>query len=277
MTTLVWFRNDLRVADNPALAQACSSGRVVACFVVSDLQWQEHDVGERRLAFLGRAVNALAQELAELGIQFNLINAPRFADVPNALLELIRRIGASKIVFNAEYPGNERLRDDAVTAAMQKEGVEVSCFHGGVTMPPGSVMTRQEMPFSVYTPFRRRWLERVQPDQIRPLQIPAPQGSAIPMVPLKSLARVSLKLGSESWPAGEREARQQLVKFIEDRIDQYANDRNSPGLRGTSNLSAHLSVGSLSSNQCLNAVALLNNGRLQGSVTDAWMNQAETD
>jgi hypothetical protein len=68
VTSLVWFRNDLRVADNPALTEACACGPVVACFVVSTNQWRVHDVGDRRLAFLGRSLNALARELAILGI-----------------------------------------------------------------------------------------------------------------------------------------------------------------------------------------------------------------
>ena len=77
----MWFRNDLRVADNPALSNACERGRVVACFVVSSAQWREHDAGEQRLAFLGRSLNALSSELAQLGIALKLIEAPRIEDV----------------------------------------------------------------------------------------------------------------------------------------------------------------------------------------------------
>ena len=107
MTTLVWFRNDLRVADNPALSEACEHDRVVACFVVSSVQWRDHDVGERRLAFLGRSLNALSVELAKLSIPIELIEAPSFGDVPGALLALAERTGALRLVFNAEYPGDK--------------------------------------------------------------------------------------------------------------------------------------------------------------------------
>lgn len=273
MTTLVWFRHDLRVADNPALAEACEGGQVVACFVVSGDQWRDHDVGVRRLAFLGRTLNVLINNLAKLGIAFELLDAPRFVDVPSALLSLAKRIGASKVVFNAEYPSNERQRDEAVTTEMQANGIEVICTHGGVTMPPGSVLTKKETPFTVYTPFKRRWLERIQPDQYRPLPSPPAQGAAIPAAPLDSLASIPLEFGSESWPAGEQVARSQLDEFINYRVDRYASDRNTPRLDGTSKLSAHLAVGAVSSNHCLYAAAQLHDGQLHGSATDAWINQ----
>jgi deoxyribodipyrimidine photo-lyase len=273
LTTLVWFRNDLRVADNPALSEACERGRVIACFVVSGAQWQDHDVGERRLAFLGRSLNALTIELAELGIALTLIEAPRFVDVPRALLALANQSGAVRLAFNAEYPSNEHRRDEAVAAAMRANGIEVVRTHGGVTLPPGMIMTKKETPFSVYTPFKRRWLERLQRDQIRPLPAPPPQGKAVPAIHLDSLAGVSLELGSESWQAGEQVARNRLDEFVNDRIDQYDSERNFPGLDGTSSLSAHLSVGSISSNQCLHAASRLNCGRLRGRATDAWVDQ----
>ena len=69
MTQLVWFRNDLRLADNPALTAACQSGEPVrACFVVTPQQWQEHDWSAARVRFVLEHANALARELAELGV-----------------------------------------------------------------------------------------------------------------------------------------------------------------------------------------------------------------
>ncbi|MEJ2133104.1 MAG: deoxyribodipyrimidine photo-lyase [Gammaproteobacteria bacterium] len=65
MTTLVWFRNDLRVADNPALMHARERGRVVACFAICSAQWREHDVGDMRLAFLARSRGERLGNVAE--------------------------------------------------------------------------------------------------------------------------------------------------------------------------------------------------------------------
>ncbi len=269
----MWFRNDLRIADNPALVAACESGPVVACFVVSSAQWRDHAVGERRLAFLGRSLNAVAVALAKLGIPLKLIEAPHFDDVPGALLALAEQTGVRQLMFNAEYPGNEQKRDDAVVTVMQANGIAVMRTHGGVSMPPGTIMTQKDTPFSVYTPFKRRWLERLQPDQFRPVAAPSPQGEKVPAMHLDSLAGVPLALGSESWPAGEQVAQNHLKEFLNKHVVQYESQRNFPGLHGTSNISAYLSVGSLSSNQCLYAASEMNRGRLRGPATDSWVDQ----
>ena len=88
MTQLVWFRNDLRLADNPALTAACQSREPVrACFVVTPQQWQEHDWSAARVRFVLEHANALARELAELGVPLTFLNAERFSDGSDALLQ----------------------------------------------------------------------------------------------------------------------------------------------------------------------------------------------
>jgi len=273
LATLVWFRNDLRIADNPALLNACDDDEVIACFVLSAAQWREHDVGERRLAFLGRSVNALSTVLAHIGITLEILEAPRFADVPGALLGLAHRVGAQRLVFNAEYPSNEQQRDDAVTASMRAHGIEVNRMHGSVTLPPGSVITKKETPYSVYTPFKRRWLELVHADQIRPLPPPSPQGQQVSPQHIESLAGISIDLDRECAPGGEHRAHEQLAKFADNQLNRYAAARDVPCLAATSHLSAYLSVGTLSSNQCLHTAAQLNGDRLRGGVADAWIEQ----
>jgi len=186
---------------------------------------------------------------------------------------LAKQTDAKRLAFNAEYPGNEQRRDKAVSTVMQTNGIEVIRTHGGVTMPPGTIMTRKGTPFSVYTPFKRRWLEQLHSDQVRPLPVPPAQGDAIPAGHLNYLAGVPLELGSARWPAGEQVAQNRLGQFLNDHISHYGADRNFPGLDGTSNLSAYLSVGSVSSNQCLHSASRMNDGRLRGPAIDTWVNQ----
>ncbi len=273
MTTLVWFRNDLRVADNPALIAASERGSVVGCFVVSEAQWREHDVGDRRIAFLGRSVNALSRELAQLGIPLEIVNAPRFSDVPDQLLKVAKRFEARRLVMNAEYPLNEMRRDEQVRQTMSAEGVELICTHGGVTMPPGAVRTKQGTPYSVFGAFKRRWLESVQPGQFHPLDRPRAQAKPIAPRQIVELGGVPLKSGVDEWPAGERVARGLLDDFVDGYVGRYAENRDFPSLRGTSSLSPHLSVGAISSNHCLHAAAQLNEGRLRGGPADVWIDE----
>jgi deoxyribodipyrimidine photo-lyase len=273
MTTLVWFRNDLRVADNPALMHARERGRVVACFAICSAQWREHDVGDMRLAFLARSLGALANELATRGIPLELIEAPCFRDVPKALAALVERIGAKHLVYNTEYPLNEQRRDEAVKAALAAKGVGITAFHGGVTLPPGLVLTKRDAPFTVFTPFKRRWLELVDPHRIEPLPPPKPQGRKVATDAVKDLAGVPNTLGKERWPAGEAVAQRLLETFIDERADHYKDDRDIPSIDGTSRLSPYLSVGAISSNACLHAAATANGGRLRGGNLDPWIDE----
>lgn len=270
---LVWFRNDLRVADNPTLAHACADGRVTACFAMSHAQWRAHDVGDMRLAFLARSLIALQGELAKLGIGLEIVDAPRFADVPRAIRALAKRLGADEVAFNDEYPLNEQRRDAAVAEALEDAGIATVRFHAGVTLAPGSVLTKQDTPFAVFTPFKRRWLELVDRAQIEPLPAPRPQADEIPSVDAPQIPGVDTKLGAGQWPAGECIARRRLDEFIQRRAERYATDRDFPSIAGTSRLSPYLSVGAISSNQCLHAAARANSGSLRGGPLDAWIDE----
>ena len=116
MTHLVWFRHDLRVRDNPALSDALAAGPTVGCFLVCEKQWREHDVGDRRLAFLLRTLQALHGELTRLNVPLRVVRAPTFAQVPSALQRLCKELHVESLYFNEEYPLNERRRDIAAEA-----------------------------------------------------------------------------------------------------------------------------------------------------------------
>ena len=273
LTTLVWFRNDLRVQDNPALEIACEAGPVTACFVCSETQWRRHDVGDRRIAFLGRCLNSLAIELGKLGISLKVVNAPGFEDVPDAIVALALQSGAHRVVMNAEYPANEKRRDNAVCQALSQRHIEVVVTHGSVTLQPGLVLKGDGNPYSVFGAFRRRWCEIVQPDQVQPLPRLKPQAASITPVPIVSLGGVALDLLSSGWVADEKTAGALLDDFVGSTIVNYSVDRDIPSLEATSRLGACLSVGVLSSNQCFAAV-LDESGRVfRGGKAASWTDQ----
>ncbi|MGL6049170.1 MAG: deoxyribodipyrimidine photo-lyase, partial [Aeromonas salmonicida] len=86
---LVWFRNDLRLADNPALRHACAeAGEVAALFVISPTQWQQHKMAPIRQQFLLAQVDELGRALAALGIPLHLLRVETFAEMPTALASL---------------------------------------------------------------------------------------------------------------------------------------------------------------------------------------------
>lgn len=264
MRTLVWFRNDLRVADNPALYHAMRRGDAVAVFCLCNRQWRSHDVGDNRLAFLLDSVHHLAGELHNLGVPLIAITEPWFRELPQRLLKLARTVRADGIAFNEEYPLNEQVRDSRVRRAFESAGLAVHTHHAGVLLPPGSVLTNSGDPYTVFTPFKKRWLEHLDDAARQPL--PAPRKQQRPDVDDGHLPEqtdgVSLARVATRWPGGATEAQRRLMSFVAERIERYADDRDIPALDGTSTLSPYLSVGSISARQCLSAALDANGGRL---------------
>ncbi|MFZ8889879.1 MAG: deoxyribodipyrimidine photo-lyase [Pseudomonadales bacterium] len=175
---LVWFRNDLRVADHRALAAAAAAGPVHAVFLKAEAQWKAHGVGANRLAFLARNLRALAEALGALGIPFTVLEAPRFRDAPGVLLPWAQAQGAAALHFNDEYPLNERRRDDAVARAFAQAGVAVHRYTDSVLAAPGTLKTGQGGPYTVFTPFKRRWLAMLDLPTVAPR--PSPRGRFVP-------------------------------------------------------------------------------------------------
>lgn len=253
---LVWFRQDLRLADHRALLAAQAAGPVHAVFLNAEAQWQRHGVGANRLAFLERCVQRLAEGLAALGIPFTVLEAPRFLDAPSVLAALADRLGAEGLYFNNEYPLNERRRDDAVEAAFRRARRAVHRFTDSVIAEPGTVMTGQGAPYTVFTPFKRRWLALLDPVAQRPLGTPRPQGAPLPP-PARALQLAKAQGAAAPaglWPGGEGEAQRRLDAFLAQACAAYDAQRDFPAVTGTSTLSPYLAVGALSPRQALAAV-----------------------
>ncbi len=280
MPSLVWFRADLRVRDNPALHEACrrSGDGVIAVFLLAPLQWHEHDMADIRANFLLRNLHELSADLAALNIPLLVRSAARFSDTTAALLRLAEEHRCEALYFNIEYEVNEARRDEAVRKAFESAGRPVHAFHDHCIIAPGQVRTQQGEAYTVYTPFRKRWTQvfkeemdfRVLPKPKKQARL-AVKADAIPdqVDGFKDFDREDL------WPAGEAAARKRLEGFVGKRIGEYAEQRDCPAVAGTSTLSPYLAVGVVSARQCLEAALGANEGRLDAGdkgVT-TWINE----
>ncbi len=267
---LVWFRNDLRVADHRALAAAAAAGPVHAVFLKAEAQWAAHGVGANRLAFLERNLRALAAALGVLGIPFTVLEAPRFRDAPGTLLPWAQAQGATALHFNDEYPLNERRRDDAVARAFAQAGVAVHRYTDSVIAAPGTLKTGQGGPYTVFTPFKRRWLATLDLSSAAPLAPPDPQGPVRPLGPALEEAMTlagaaASAVPAKLWPGGEGEAHRRLTEFLAEAALRYDSQRDFPAVTGTSTLSPYLSLGVLSPRQVLSALLAAFPDALEGS------------
>jgi deoxyribodipyrimidine photo-lyase len=234
----------------------------VAVFARSDRQWREHDWGAPKADFVLRSVVELSASLESLRIPLIIIEAPGFGDVPGALLEKATQLRCDALFFNREYEVNERRRDDAVVAAFETSGRTVRTFDDQAVLAPGTVLTNGGSAYTVFTPFKRRWLEVYEDARPTPLGIPKRQATLV-TPPSKVDVRLMGFPGEarpDKWPARERHAHTLLQKFFERRIDDYNDRRDFPAEEGTSTLSPYLSAGVISARECLHAAIKANGG-----------------
>ncbi|CAI8827194.1 deoxyribodipyrimidine photo-lyase [Pseudomonas serboccidentalis] len=276
---LIWLRSDLRQHDNTALAAAAARGPTVAVYLLSPRQWLEHDDAACKVDFWLRNLRELSSALGELNIPLLIRTADHWDQAPVVLVELCRQLNVEAVHVNEEYGVHESRRDAAVAQALKTTGIAFHSYLDQLLFKPGTVLTKTETYFQVFSQFRKVCYERLHrsvpglikaPGKQAKLNIdsdPVPasvEGFAAPSESLRTL-----------WPAGEQQARRRLDTFADAQIDYYQSERDFPAKPGTSQLSAYLAAGVISPRQCLHAALQSNQGEFDsgkvGAVT--WINE----
>ena len=116
---LHWFRSDLRIHDNTALDAASSQGPVLALYIITPKQWQQHDDAACKVDLWRRQLIALSTDLQGLNIPLLIRHCDWWQDIPGVLLEICQHYAIEQVHCNAEYAVNEQLRDTAVQQCLQ--------------------------------------------------------------------------------------------------------------------------------------------------------------
>ncbi len=253
--TLVWFRDDLRLADNPALAAACRRGAPIVLLYVHDEESPEiRPLGGAARWWLHRSLHNFAARLGANGQTLILRRGPATTVVP----DVASASGATAVYWNRRY-GTAAALDERVAAAMPRTGIVTASFEANLLFAPDAIRAASGSAYQVFTAFWRalQALGDPRPPLPRPTDIPAG-------VPVKSDSLESLNLVpaghdwtaqiGEVWQPGEPAAAQALAAFVE-RIDRYAADRDRPAAEATSRLSPHLRFGEISPRQVWHAIA----------------------
>lgn len=253
MNSLMWFRQDLRVADNPALVAACEfakqhQGNVRALYIVTPSQWAQHDVAPIQIDFIERHVNLLAQSLAALGIALDVLHLHSFTDTQAALTDYIQQHHIDAVFAGSEPEINERRRDALLIA----QGVPLTLIDQDCLLAPGQVLNLSGDMYKVFTPFLKKWKSIASQRAIVPVAAPAPVAAALAHP--EAIVFECNKRSSEQWAAGEGAAKRILDQFLATQVADYQTDRDFPALEGTSRLSPFLALGVISSRQCVAAI-----------------------
>lgn len=274
MPQLVWFRNDLRIADNPALVAACNEDDAVeACFVLTPDQWREHDWSPARVNLILDHLEDLGRKLAGLGIPLHIEKADKFSDSLDVLEKLGKKRKIDTIHINEEYGVNERHRDKSAYERLKKLDITLHKYRDQTVAPVGTILTQQEKPYSVFTPFSRSWWDWIEKSTPQALAIPSSQGPKIKAPDRPGTPKNFSKAPPSLVKIGEDAAHDALIEFLDERADHYKDERDFPSVNGTSLLSPYLASGILSGRQCLQAgrEALKSHPHSKGIRT--WLNE----
>ena len=258
---VVWFRRDLRVADNPALAAAVASGRpIVPLYILDDTPILDETSGLRApggasLWWLGRSLAQLAASLETLGSALVLRRGP----AASVLVSLVRETGAAKVVWNRLYDPGVTDRDASLKAGLKADGVAVDSFNASLLSEPWTVRNKSGEPFKVFTPF---WRAARASLDLTPLH-PPPAALRAPLAwpASQRLATWGLQPtkpdwsgGFSVWTPGEAGAHARLSDFLATGLARYAGGRDIPAAQAISRLSPHLHFGEISPRQVWAAV-----------------------
>jgi deoxyribodipyrimidine photo-lyase len=256
MTVAVWFRSDLRVQDNPALHAACRSREpVLALYFFTPDQFTQHGLGQNKQRFIIENLVQLSLHLEKTGIPLIAERCKNFTDSVNSLQALCQQHQIHCVHFNEEYELNEQRRDTLAFTRLNKLGIQVERHQDQIILAPGSVLTGQGGAFRVFTPFKRAWIKQARQYPVQPLPAPKKRAATgLASTPVATIDKwIKPQPANAFWPGGSKEAFRRLDAFAQRHMETYAEQRDFPAVDGTSQLSAYLAVGAISSRSCLHA------------------------
>lgn len=291
MSILIWFRNDFRMADNPALCNAIklsTSGAhprpILALTILSPEEDKSHDRSPNQVNFMLRNLQSLSQSLWDrFKIPMLVKTAESAEKVLNIIDEIMSRVEVTDAFFNMQYEVDEMARDQNVIEAARLKSIKIHKYHDQVMIPPEKLFkilpNGKRVGHTVYSPFRKAWMQYAEthPDILK-LHIPSAfenstellnskfgiQGpDAVPssVKGFEVTDEMAAKL-SDLYPAGEQKAEERLENFIQKKLFPYKKKRDFVDIESTSVISPYLAIGILSGRQCILAAQKRNQGHL---------------
>lgn len=254
--SVVWFRQDLRLADNPALVAAVRrGGPIIPVYIWAPEEEGAWPPGSASRWWLHQSLKQLNESLKRLGSRL-IIRHGRSLDV---IRDLLNTVDADAVFWNRRYEPAAVARDSRIMAALQADGYIAKSFNGSLLVEPWTIRTQAGQAYQVFTPFWKACLSQ--------LAVPLPEKAPGRLeTPLRWPATVRLEeLGLEpaidwtkgmraTWRPGEAGAGELLERFLDEGLKLYAEGRDRPGQSCTSRLSAHLHYGEISVRQIWHAI-----------------------
>ena len=279
---LIWFRNDLRIDDNPALSRAasCIDSPVAGVYLYCPEQIQQYGIGANHHALILSQLEQLQHKLDRLNIPLIIVNCGLFSRAAQLLKIVCRELKVASVYFNVEYPLDERNRDKMV---VEKLSPEVKCHRlvADSLVPPWLTINGQKQGYKVFSAFEKAHqkvlldlpvvltedvAKRPNSNREKLSNWSANQSELSDKI-LHSLPKVNPNV-IDLPDVSERKVQERLTEFCTDKVLNYSNDRDYPSIKGTSEISSALAVGTISVSQCYSIA-----NSIKGKEAKSWTRQ----
>ncbi|MBV9718703.1 MAG: deoxyribodipyrimidine photo-lyase [Candidatus Eremiobacteraeota bacterium] len=258
---IVWLRRDLRLQDNHAIwAAATQKSELALAFVLDPVLLQGPRVGAPLVQAFFSGLQSLREDLRRRNSDLALLQG----DAADELTGLARRIDADTIYYNLDYEPEAILRDQRVERELHRAGLRTQAFCDHVYFAADEVLRDDGSPYRVFTPYKRRWLDRRAIDRRQPF--PSAEQLEGRLVDPQTIGVTRDAPQPEDWKhrssaaypsAGEALALRLLDRFLKERIGRYREQRDIPSVNGTSQLSPQLRAGTIGIRTCVERASSL--------------------
>ncbi len=276
---LVWLRRDLRIDDQAALYHALRECAEVLCAFVFDRAILDPlPRKDRRVEFIRESLVALDLELRDLAKVTHPMLIVRHANAVDEIPALAQSLQVQAVFSNLDYEPDALARDAKVFGALAEAGIVFQTSKDQTIFERAEVMTKTGQPYTVFTPYKRAWLAKVDDFFLKPYPVrrhaaalvAPPTSHRVEVPSLEAIGFAPTNLAELEIPTGSQGAAALFDDFFE-RIDRYEEARNFPALRGPSYLSVHLRFGTISIRQLASVALKLAQKGNQGAST--WLGE----
>lgn len=248
-----WFRQDLRIADNPSLFNAASQGKVLPIYILDDTH-----AGDCRMGAASRWW--LHDSLVQLNKSLDGKLAVFRGDAEKIIMEVVKEHRVSQVYWNRCYEPWRIRRDQRIKERLSQQGIAVKSFNGSLLWEPWEVLKTNGNPYKVFTPFYYKGCLRAH---VPRAPLPAPRSLSIDDGCKQAIGIDDLALRpaenwvdclATHWDIGEDHAMERLHTFLREGLENYKDGRDYPAQRNVSRLSPHLHFGEVSPHQVWDAV-----------------------
>lgn len=263
MYNYVWFRSDLRIADNPALWHSLNANpaqQTRGLFCITIQQWRKHNWGDNKISFVLQSLYELQNDLATLNIELIIRESNTFKDCAKDIVKFLNSNKASNLYYNIEYELNENLRDQKIASALKSTNIKIHPFHDQCLIPPGIILNKNKSPYSIFTPFKASCYKYLHKHPVKLYPTPKAQNCITPTAKINQQHIDFFRTNPilKFWPSYKAHVVKRLKLFCGSKIASYKEKRDFPAESVTSTLSPYLACGRISVRECFNAAIATN-------------------